>query len=280
MGRGIAMCLANAGIPVALSGHSLAHAENARAAVAKSYAAAVSRGSLAPGEATHRLQQITAVSGDEGLGDADLVIEAVAEDLAVKRQVFAQLDRVCKPGAILASNTSFLDLNALAAATRRAADVAGMHFFNPAQAMRLLENVRTEATAPQVSATLMALGKRLGKLAVLVGAGEGFVANRMLSRRSREALFLLEEGALPEQVDRVLVEFGFPLGPFAVNDLGGLDVVLATRRARFAGLTPRERAADLIEQLVALGRLGQKSGAGWYCYDAERRPSRIRKSRH
>jgi len=273
MGRGIAMCLANAGIPVALSGRGLADAETARAAIAKSYAAGVSRGSLTQDEATHRLQQITAVSGDEGLGDADLVIEAVAEDLAVKCQVFARLDRVCKPGTILVSNTSFLDLNALAAATRRPADVAGMHFFNPAQAMRLLETVRTEATAPQVSATLMALGKRLGKLAVLVGAGEGFVANRMLSRRSREALFMLEEGALPAQIDRVLVEFGFPLGPFAVNDLGGLDVVLATRRARFAGLTPRERAADLLEQLVALGRLGQKSGAGWYRYDAERRPS-------
>ena len=126
-------------------------------------------------------------------------------------------------------------------------------------------------TAPEVSATLLKLGRRLGKIPVLVGAVEGFVANRMLARRSREALFMLEEGALPQQVDRVLTDFGFPLGPFAVADLGGLDVVLATRRARFAQLSARERAADLLEQLNALGRFGQKSGAGWYRYDAERR---------
>jgi 3-hydroxyacyl-CoA dehydrogenase len=135
--------------------------------------------------------------------------------------------------------------------------------------MRLLEIVRTRHTSAEVSATLMQLGRRLGKVAVLVGVAEGFVANRMLARRSREALFMLEEGALPEQVDRVLTDFGFPLGPFAVADLGGLDVVLATRRAR--ELTARERAADLIEQLNALGRLGQKTQAGWYRYDAARR---------
>ena len=198
-------------------------------------------------------------------------MEAIAEEPAAKAELFRRLGVLAKPGAILASNTSFLDLNALAEASQRPQDVAGLHFFNPAHAMRLLETVRTRQTAPEVSATLLKLGRRLGKIPVLVGAAEGFVANRMLARRSREALFMLEEGALPQQVDRVLTDFGFPLGPFAVADLGGLDVVLATRRARLAQLSARERAADLLEQLNALGRFGQKSGTGWYRYDAERR---------
>ncbi len=271
MGRGIAMCFANAGIPVHLIGRTASAAEQARTAIEKVYAGSVGRGSLAQEEAALRLARIRADTDFAGLAAADIVVEAIAEELPAKKALFARLGALCKPGAILASNTSFLDLNVLAQASGRAQDVAGMHFFNPAHAMRLLENVRTPATAAEVSATLMKLGKRLGKTPVLVGAGPGFVANRMLARRSREALFMLEEGAEPEQVDRVLVDFGFPLGPLAVADLGGLDVVLATRRARWSELSARERAADLLEQLNALGRLGQKSGAGWYCYDKERR---------
>jgi len=271
MGRGIALCFANAGIPVHLMARTAAAAEGARAEIAKVYAAQVKRGSLPAAEAERRLGLITGAGTLSELRRADLIIEAISEDRGEKEALFAELGLHCRPGAILASNTSFLDLTALAAASTRAADVAGLHFFNPAHAMRLLEVVRTPATAPQVTVTLLQLARRLGKIAVLVGAAEGFVANRMLARRSREALFMLEEGALPEQVDAVLTNFGFPLGPFAVADLGGLDVVLATRRARFASLTPRERAADLLEQLNALGRLGQKSGAGWYRYDAERR---------
>ena len=271
MGRGIAMCFANAGIPVRLLGRASEDAVKARAAIQKLYGTSVARGSLSPEDAERRLALITAAAGEAQLAGADLVVEAISEDLAAKQALFARLAGVLSPQAILASNTSFLDLTALAQATDRPGKVAGMHFFNPAHAMRLLENVRTAATEPEVSATLMKLGRRLGKVPVLVGAGEGFVANRMLSRRSREALFMLEEGAEPAQVDRVLVEFGFPLGPFAVADLGGLDVVLATRRARFARLTPRERAADLLEQLNERGRLGQKSHAGWYRYDEERR---------
>ncbi len=271
MGRGIAVCFANAGIPVKLLAHRPESAAAATAAIAKIYAGLVSRGSLAQGEADRRGALITSTLEYQDLKSADLIVEAIAEDLAAKEAVFAALGSVCRPGAILASNTSFLDLAALARAAGRPGDVAGMHFFNPAQAMRLLELVRTPATAPEVAATLLKLGKRLGKVAVVVGADEGFVANRMLSRRSREALFMLEEGAEPAQVDRVLTEFGFPLGPFAVQDLGGLDVVLATRRARRAQLTTRELHADLLEQLTAAGRLGQKSGAGWYRYDAERR---------
>ncbi len=271
MGRGIAVCLANAGIPVKLLGRSPGSLAATTAAIARIYTGMISRGQLAQDEADRRTALITCTLEYQDLESADLVVEAIAEDLAAKEAVFARLGAVCKAGAILASNTSFLDLGALSRAAGRPADVAGMHFFNPAQAMRLLELVRTPATAPQVAATLLKLGKRLGKVAVMVSAGEGFVANRMLARRSREALFMLEEGAEPAQVDRVLTDFGFPLGPFAVQDLGGLDVVLATRRARLAQLTRRERNADLLEQLTATGRLGQKSGAGWYRYDAERR---------
>jgi 3-hydroxyacyl-CoA dehydrogenase len=271
MGRGIAMCFANAGLPVRLIGRTVAAAQQAHALIEKVYAGSISRGSLSPAEASARLGRISAGADVADLAAADIVIEAIAEELPAKQALFARLGSLCKPGAILASNTSFLDLNVLAQASGRPQDVAGMHFFNPAHAMRLLENVRTPATSAEVSATLMKLGKRLGKTAVLVGAGAGFVANRMLARRSREALFMLEEGAEPEQVDRVLVDFGFPLGPLAVADLGGLDVVLATRRARWGDLSARERAADLLEQLNALGRLGHKSGAGWYRYDEERR---------
>ncbi len=265
------MCFANAGIPVRLLARSADSAAAASAAIARIYAGMVGRGSIPQAEADRRLALISCTLIYEELEDADVVVEAIAEDLVAKQAVFTRLGAVCKAGAILTSNTSFLDLAALAHSSGRPADVAGMHFFNPAQAMRLLELVRTPATAPQVAATLLKLARRLGKVAVMVGAGEGFVANRMLSRRSREALFMLEEGAEPAQVDRVLTEFGFPLGPFAVQDLGGLDVVLATRHARLAQLTPRERRADLLEQLNALGRFGQKSGAGWYRYDAERR---------
>jgi 3-hydroxyacyl-CoA dehydrogenase len=270
MGRGIAVCFANADIPVHLFTRTTRAADEARAALEKSYAGSVARGSLSQAQAAQRLALISTTQDEADLGAVDVVVEAIAEDRAAKQELFARLGRCARSGAILASNTSFLDLTTLATASGRPAEVAGLHFFNPAQAMRLLEIVRTESTSPEVSATLVGLGRRLGKISVLVGAAEGFVANRMLARRSREALFMLEEGALPEQVDRVLTEFGFPLGPFAVADLGGLDVVLATRRVRAAQLTARERSADLIEQLNALGRLGQKSGAGWYRYDDKR----------
>jgi 3-hydroxyacyl-CoA dehydrogenase len=270
MGRGIAACFANAGLPVQLWGRSAAARAAARAAIEKGYAGSVARGTLTEAQAKERLALIREADSLAELASADLIVEAIAEEPQAKAQLFAELGRIARADAILASNTSFLDLGALARSSGRPAAVAGLHFFNPAPAMRLIEIARTAQTAPAVSAALLALARRLGKTAVLVGAIEGLVANRMLARRSREALFLLEEGALPEQVDRVLTEFGFPLGPFAVQDLGGLDVVLATRRARFAQLSARERAADLLEQLVQLGRLGQKSAAGWYRYDAER----------
>ena len=270
MGRGIALSLASAGLAVQLVARTAASAQSAHAAIAKLCESQAARGGLSRGELERRLALITAVA-ELDPQRADLVVESISEDPQAKRTLFGQLGPTLKPQAILASNTSFLDLEVLARASGRPADVAGLHFFNPAHAMRLVEVVRTRETAPEVTATLLALARRLGKLPVLVGAREGFVANRMLSRRSREALFLLEEGALPEEVDAALTRFGFPAGPFAVQDLGGLDVVLATRRARFGSLSERERGADFLEQLTAAGRLGQKSGSGWYRYDAERR---------
>ncbi|HNH24702.1 MAG TPA: 3-hydroxyacyl-CoA dehydrogenase family protein [Accumulibacter sp.] len=171
----------------------------------------------------------------------------------------------------MATNTSYLDVAQIAEFTRRPQDVVGMHFFSPANVMRLLENVRTAKTAPEVLATVMKLGRKLGKVAVLVGGCDGFVGNRMLAQRTREAWFLLEEGALPQQVDAALVDFGFPMGPFAVSDLAGLDIGWRNRQARAHLRPPGVRDCDLLDQVCRLGRLGQKTGAGWYRYDAGNR---------
>jgi 3-hydroxyacyl-CoA dehydrogenase len=194
-------------------------------------------------------------------------VEAVFEDLSVKKQVFERIDAVAREGAILATNTSYLDVATIAAFTRRPQDVVGLHFFSPAHVMRLLEIVRTADVAPDVLMTAMQLGKTLGKVAVLVGGADGFVGNRMLAHRTREAYFLLEEGALPQQVDRVLTEFGFPMGPFAVGDLAGLDIGWRNRKARAHLRKPGVRDCDLLDKVCELGRLGQKTGAGWYRYE-------------
>jgi 3-hydroxyacyl-CoA dehydrogenase len=271
MGMGIAMAFANADIPVIALGHTQAGLDRALAGIAKTYAGSVARGSLQQPETERRLARITPTLAYSDIAAVDLAIEAVAEDLSVKQAVFAQLGATLKPGAILASNTSYIDIDALAAASGRPQDVCGMHFFNPAHIMRLLENVRGAHTAADVLATIMALGKRLGKLPILTGAASGFIVNRMLSQRSREASFMLEEGATPEQIDRVLLDFGFPMGPYALADLAGIDVQYAARRARLDRLTEREKAANFVDQLYALGRYGQKTGAGWYKYDENRR---------
>jgi 3-hydroxyacyl-CoA dehydrogenase len=204
------------------------------------------------------------------LAKADLIVEAVFEDMGVKKDVFARLDAIARPGAILASNTSYLDIDAIAAFTRRPGDVMGMHFFSPANVMKLLENVRGKRTAPDVLATAQKLGKRIGKVPVMVGVSDGFVGNRMLGKRQREAFFLLEEGALPWQVDKVLRDFGFPMGPFAMADLAGLDVGWRNRKAKLDRLTERERACDLLDRICEMGRYGQKTGAGFYRYDEKR----------
>lgn len=266
MGRGIAIAMLDAGLPVTLVGRSAASLDKARAAIAKSYDGLLRRGTIAADEVGRRLARLTTTEAVADLAGTDLVVETISEDRDAKRAAIAAIDAALSDRAILVTNTSFLDIEDLASATSRPQNFAGMHFFNPANLMRLVENVRTRAAAPDVLATLMALARRLGKLAVLVGPSEGFVANRMLSKRTREALFLLEDGATPRQVDRVLTDFGFPVGPFALADMAGLDVLAATRVARAASLTARERAADIIETLVAAGRLGRKSGAGYYAY--------------
>ena len=273
MGRGITMAIATAGIPVIAVGLDQAHVDAAAKAIGKMWSSSVAKGSLTQEAMDKRLGLITFTTTPADLADADLVIEAVTEDMAVKEAVFAELGRVTKPGTILASNTSYLDIDRLADASGRPADVCGMHFFNPAHVMRLLENVRTARTAPDVIATIMDFGKRIGKLSILSGKCDGFIVNRMLAKRSREGFFLLEEGASPAAVDRVVQGFGFPMGPFALGDLAGLDIQAAARGARRATMSERELRADFVEQMVARGRLGQKTGAGWYRYDENRKAS-------
>ena len=271
MGAGIVQAFANAGFAVIAVASSADKAAAAMARIAKAYAGLVTRGSLAQDEADRRLARISATAEVAALSAADLVVESVTEDLARKQSLFAALGALTRPGTILASNTSYLDIDALAAASGRPSDVCGMHFFNPANVMRLLENVRGRATAPDVLATAVDVGKRIGKLPIMSGACEGFVVNRLLAKRSREGSFMLEEGAKPAQIDKVLTGFGFPMGPYALSDLAGIDLQFAARQVRMAGLTPREKSADFVDQLYALGRYGQKTGAGWYRYDEDRK---------
>jgi len=273
MGRGIVMALAAAGLKVIAIGLDQSNLDAAMAAITKMWAGSVAKGSLTQAAMDERLALVTGSVDPADLAPVDLVIEAVTEDLATKQAVFATLGRVTRAGTILATNTSFLNVDALADASGRPEDVCGMHFFNPAHVMRLLENVRAARTAPDVVATIMAFGKRIGKLPVLSGVCDGFIVNRMLAKRSREGFFLVEEGASPAAIDKAVVEYGFPMGPFALGDLAGLDVQAAARRARSATATPRELRANFVEQMVAEGRLGQKTGSGWYVYDENRKAS-------
>lgn len=273
MGGGIAMCFADNGIPVLLMEKSSEGLSKGLTRIRENYERSMHKGRLSAVGVEERMALISGTTQFEDLGDVDLVVEAVFEDLAVKHEVFYELDRCCKPGAILASNTSYLKIDDIAAVTLRPQDVVGMHFFSPANVMRLLENVRGSRTSPEVCASVMALGRRLGKASVLVGSCDGFVGNRMLSKRSRESYFLLQEGASPYDIDRVLRDFGFPMGPFAVADLAGLDIGWRNRQAHFAKLTPREQDCDVLDRMVASGRLGQKTGAGFYDYDHERKSS-------
>jgi len=200
------------------------------------------------------------------LADADMVIEAVFEDPALKKEIFEKLDAVCKPGAILATNTSTLDVNEIAAATSRPGDVLGLHFFSPANVMRLLEVVRAAKTAKDTLATAMKLARTIKKVGVVAGVCDGFIGNRMLHAYFREAGFLLEEGALPQQVDKVIEDFGFAMGPFRVSDLAGLDVGWYIRKRQAATRAPHLRYSKIADQICELGRFGQKTGAGWYRY--------------
>ena len=266
MGGGIAMSIAAAGLPVTVLESSQEALDRGMAVVRRNYAATVSKGRLSQAEMDARLARITPTLDDADLGAADVVIEAVFEELPLKKEVFARLDRVCKPEAILATNTSTLDVDAIAAATSRPEQVVGTHFFSPAHVMKLMENVRGARTAPGTVATVMRLAKTLGKVGVLVGVCDGFVGNRMLYAYRRQADFLLEEGALPEQIDRVVHDFGLPMGPYQMADLAGLDVSWRVRKAQAPTRPAHLRYSPIADRLCERGRFGQKTGAGWYRY--------------
>ncbi|MCS6803684.1 MAG: 3-hydroxyacyl-CoA dehydrogenase NAD-binding domain-containing protein [Acidobacteriota bacterium] len=270
MGSGIAMSYANAGIPVVLKEVSHEALERSLATIRKQYASSVSKGKMTQDEMDRRMSLIRPTLDYDGFEAADIVVEAVFEGMALKKQVFSELDQVCKPDAILASNTSTLDIDEIARATSRPQMVIGHHFFSPAHVMRLLEIVRGKESSRPVIATSMALAKRLGKVGVLVGNCRGFVGNRLYACYKREAEFLLEEGATVEQVDRALTEFGMAMGPLAVGDLSGLDVGWRIRQ-EFKHLEPAGIRQPLIaDRLCEMGRYGQKTGAGYYRYDENR----------
>ena len=267
MGGGIAMSIANAGLPVTVLESSQEALDRGMAIIRKNYAATVAKGRLLQAEMDARLARITPTLEDADLGAADVVIEAVFEELPLKQEVFARLDRACKPEAILATNTSTLDVNVIAASTSRPEQVIGTHFFSPANVMKLMENVRGARTSPQTIASVMKLAKVLGKVGVLVGVCDGFVGNRMLYAYRRQADFLLEEGALPAQIDKVIYDFGLPMGPYQMADLAGLDVSWRVRKAQAPTRPAHLRYSPIADRVCELGRYGQKTGAGWYRYE-------------
>ena len=261
MGGGIAMNFLNAGLPVTIVETAQAALDRGLSVIAKNYENTAKKGRLSEAEVETRMGLLSPALDLAALGQCDLIIEAVFEDMGVKKEIFAKLDKIAKPGAILASNTSYLDIDEIAAATARPGSVVGMHFFSPANVMRLLEVVRGAKTDRPVVATAMKLAKQIGKIGALVGVCHGFVGNRMLAQRQREAQKLILEGAMPWDVDRVLYDFGMPMGPFAMSDLAGLDI--GWSRDKTSSSTIRE---ILCEQ----DRRGQKTGAGFYDYDAQR----------
>jgi len=265
MGGGIAMNFLNAGVPVTLLEVTQEALDKGLATIRRNYEGSVKKKKLSAADAESRMGLLKPTVSYADLGAADLVIEAVFEDLGVKEKVFRQLDDIARPGAILATNTSTLDVDRIAAFTRRPADVIGLHFFSPANIMRLLEVVRGKATAKDVLATAMQLSKKIRKLAVVSGVCDGFIGNRMLHRYSAQANFLLEEGCLPEQVDRAMEKFGFAMGPFRVSDLAGNDIGWAIRKRR-AAEGHRTDEGKIADRLCEMGRFGQKTSAGWYDY--------------
>ena len=259
MGGGIAMNFANASIPVTVIEVSREPLERGLGVVRKNYEATASKGRLTAADVERRMGLIHGAMDLGAIADADIVVEAVFEDMPIKKDVFAKLDKICKADAVLATNTSTLDVDVIASVTRRPESVIGMHFFSPANVMRLLEVVRGAKTSKTTIATAMAVGRRIAKVPVLVGVCDGFVGNRMLHARGSQAEKLILEGAPPHQVDKVLYDFGFPMGPFAMGDLAGLDVGWRIRKGK--GLT-----SPVADRLCELGRFGQKTGAGYYHY--------------
>jgi 3-hydroxyacyl-CoA dehydrogenase len=260
MGQGIAMSLANAGIPVTLIENNEEALGRGTAKIADTYKSGAARGTLPPDEAQKRADLITGRAALDAVGDAELIIEAVFEDMALKKTIFRDLDRLAKPGAVLATNTSTLDVDAIAAETARASDVLGMHFFSPANIMKLLEIVRGKATSFEALKTAMDVGQRMGKVGVVSGVCYGFIGNRMLHKRSTEVERLMIEGALPAEIDAAVTGFGFPMGPCAMGDLAGLDVGWRIRKERGA-------TAPISDALCEAGRFGQKTGKGYYLYE-------------
>ena len=267
MGGGIAMSLANAGIPVTVMESSREALDRGMETIRRNYARTVSRRRMTEAQMEDRLARIAPTTDTAAMADADVVIEAVFEELPLKQEVFRTIDATAKPDAVLATNTSSLDVDAIASVTSRPAQVIGTHFFSPAHVMRLVETVRGAATSPETIATAMALAKRLGKVAVLVGNCDSFVGNRMLYAYRRQADFLLEEGASPQQIDRVIREFGLPMGPYEMADLAGLDVSWRIRQRQAADRPAHLRYSPIADRICELGRFGQKTHAGWYRYD-------------
>ena len=271
MGTGIAMCFANAGIPVRLTDQDPAALERGLKNIRQNYENSVKRGRITAEVGEQRQGLIRPQHGYDGFENADIIVEAVFENLALKKKVFAALDAVAKPGCVLASNTSTLSIDEIAQSVSRPARVVGLHFFSPANVMRLVEVVRGQQTAPDVIAAAMTLAKRLGKVGVLVGNCFGFVGNRMMFPYMREAQFLVEEGATPEQVDAALTNFGMAMGIFAVDDLAGIDIAWRVRQEFRHLEQPGVRKPLVADQLYAMNRLGQKTGKGWYRYGDDRK---------
>ena len=270
MGGGIAMNFLNAGIPVKMLEMKQDALDRGLATIRKNYESQVKKGKLKQDKYEQRMSLLSTTLSYDDLGDSDMVIEAVFEELGVKEAVFKELDRVMKSGAILASNTSTLDLNKIAAFTQRPQDVVGLHFFSPANVMKLLEVVRGEKTAKDVLATVMAVAKKIKKTAVVSGVCDGFIGNRMIEQYGRQGGFLLDEGCTPAQVDKAVEKFGFAMGPFRMGDLAGNDIGWAIRKRRY-GEKPDMKYSKTADLLCEKGRFGQKTGAGWYDYVAGKR---------
>ena len=270
MGGGISMNFLNAGIPVKMLEMKQEALDRGIATIRKNYESQVKKGKLKQDKYEQRMALLTTTLSYDDIGSADLVIEAVFEEMGVKEAVFKKLDEVMKPGAILASNTSTLDVNQIASFTKRPEDVVGMHFFSPANVMKLLEVIRGAKTSKEVLATVMALGKKIKKTAVVSGVCDGFIGNRMIEQYSRQAGFLIEEGCTPAQVDKAVEKFGFAMGPFRMGDLAGNDIGWAIRKRRSVE-RPGLKYSKTADLLCEMGRYGQKTSAGWYDYQAGKR---------
>jgi 3-hydroxyacyl-CoA dehydrogenase len=268
MGGGIAMNFANAGIPVTVLEVKQEALDRGLKTIRTNYENTAKRGGIKAEDVDKRMALIKPTLSYDDLKDADVIIEAVFETMEVKEGVFKKLDDIAKPGAVLATNTSGLNVNQIAGYTKRPGDVIGMHFFSPANVMKLLENVRGQATSKDVIATVMSLSKKIGKIPVLVGVCEGFVGNRMLRQRGVQSAYMLEEGALPQQIDKVIYDFGFPMGPFAMSDLAGNDVGWRIRQGKKDKEARNVRYTGYVADAICeLGRFGQKTGAGYYKYN-------------